>query len=152
MSSFKVQYRENYLKSNHWFSLKTTALTHYNCICAVCGHKSADNDVHHVKYKKLYNVELCDLRVLCRGCHNRVHLLLNNNTLLFERVKKTDSNNIWNVVLNKLGVDFSKRIQLPKNEHVSKFKHKHPTKGYKNRTSWCARSSLPKGWKERIHY
>ena len=152
MGSFKIQYRENYLKSDHWFTVKTTALTHYNCICAVCGYKNPDNDVHHVKYKKLYDVEINDLRVLCRECHIKVHQLLNDNILFFERVKTTGSNNIWNIVLFKLGINTSERVVLPKSEYVSRYKHRYINKGYTDRTAWCKRSVTPKRWKERIHY
>lgn len=69
----KHHYRFEYLKSEHWDTLRTTKLTMCGCECLRCGHKDASNDVHHFQYRNLYDVELLDLAVLCRECHELVH-------------------------------------------------------------------------------
>src|SRR6478609_2449563 len=67
-------YRDTYLKSGHWQSLRSARLDHSNCQCAICGEISAKNDVHHIDYAgSIWKVSVSDLRVLCRMCHSRVH-------------------------------------------------------------------------------
>lgn len=64
-------YRTVYLRSPHWKALKTAKLI-ANPTCEKCG---ADYllDVHHLRYKNLYDVELSDVQTLCRGCHHKEH-------------------------------------------------------------------------------
>lgn len=69
-------YRFGYLKSEHWHGLRIVRLAKSKARCKVCGHQSWDNDVHHLTYRNLYDVTVSDLRVLCRSCHDEVHLLM----------------------------------------------------------------------------
>jgi 5-methylcytosine-specific restriction endonuclease McrA len=64
-------YREQYLKSEHWANLRARKLQLFN----TCKHCGAGNglDVHHLRYKRLFNVGLRDLIVLCRPCHTAEH-------------------------------------------------------------------------------
>ena len=64
-------YREEYLKSEHWAGLKASKLRRHP-FCQSCGGESC-LDVHHIRYKDLYNVELSDLLTLCRSCHETLH-------------------------------------------------------------------------------
>ena len=65
-------YRNVYLKSEHWQILRKEKLE-YVSSCEKCGNKDS-LDVHHKNYKQLYDVMLTDLQVLCRNCHNQIHL------------------------------------------------------------------------------
>ena len=65
-------YRNIYLKSDHWKSLRARKLKH-NSACEDCGTNKKRLDVHHVDYKNLYDVTLKDLRTLCRKCHKKLH-------------------------------------------------------------------------------
>ena len=73
---------EDYLESEHWLTLRYLKRLKQNR-CGVCASK--DNlDVHHLNYRHLYDVELKDLRVLCRRCHFLAHDLMKNGTLVFK--------------------------------------------------------------------
>lgn len=67
-------YRNTFLKSEHWASLRAEALLRYKTKCVFCGHADFSNDVHHVHYpKNLYCNHISQLVVLCRECHEFVH-------------------------------------------------------------------------------
>lgn len=66
------EYREFYLKSEHWQQLRAKAIIHYTGYgCAKCGAKNP-SDVHHKRYRNLYDVTVADLCLLCRPCHEFV--------------------------------------------------------------------------------
>src|SRR5215469_4234657 len=68
--------------------------------CQVCGSKQRLN-VHHLVYRpNPYEVELCDLMVLCRLCHKRVHQLSSDGKVSFE---KDDPSHRLAVVRHALG-------------------------------------------------
>ena len=115
-------YRDQYLSSEHWFGLKTRAMQHYGCRCAICGKADIANDVHHVKYKHLRDVELNDLRVLCRGHHDMVHQALDRHPQIFEDYKHHSSDVLWALVLKEMGV--KPEIELPERPvGIRKFRH-----------------------------
>lgn len=64
-------YRTEYLKSDHWKSLKARKLVQ-NPNCSGCW-SNAHLDVHHIRYRNLYDVDLSDLLTLCRACHIKEH-------------------------------------------------------------------------------
>jgi 5-methylcytosine-specific restriction endonuclease McrA len=64
-------YRTVYLKSDHWKALRARKLVQCGS-CEKCGSTNC-LDVHHLRYKKLFNVELEDLLTLCRICHAEEH-------------------------------------------------------------------------------
>jgi 5-methylcytosine-specific restriction endonuclease McrA len=66
-------YREYYLKSDHWKVLRQQKLT-LNPVCEECG-SNRGVEPHHLNYKNLYDVDLSDLKTLCRKCHTKVHKL-----------------------------------------------------------------------------
>lgn len=67
-----------YLKSKDWSAKRKVRLNATDAKCDICGTLNWSNDVHHVKYAKdLEQVKLWDLKVLCRRCHNAVHVALN---------------------------------------------------------------------------
>jgi hypothetical protein len=72
-------YRDVYLRSEDWQSLRKIALTRGKWKCKLCGSRHRHNhhlDVHHIEYRHLHDVKACDLRALCRPCHDEVHALL----------------------------------------------------------------------------
>lgn len=71
--SAKHSYRFGYLKSDHWRNLRLQKLASVDAVCARCLLRDTSNDVHHLRYKSLFDVGLNDLLVLCRDCHSKVH-------------------------------------------------------------------------------
>ena len=65
-------YRSIYLLSDHWKVLRTKALEVHGSRCAKCP-ATKRLDVHHLRYKNIYDVEVEDLQVLCRKCHDKEH-------------------------------------------------------------------------------
>lgn len=72
-------YRDTYLKSEDWKNLRGAVLAHHNNTCAVCNKYSPSNDVHHLKYRNLFDVKPSDLKVVCRICHELIHAALAAN-------------------------------------------------------------------------
>lgn len=87
-------YRDTYLKSDDWKSLRAIKLHRRNGVCTLCQKSSMSNDVHHVKYRNLYDVSLRDLRVLCRSCHDWVHALMEK----YPKMKSLSRDNLWSTI------------------------------------------------------
>ena len=68
----QLYYRNIYLKSDHWKLLREEKLERNNK-CEKCGEKYS-LDIHHIKYKGLYDVRIEDLKTLCRVCHDKEHV------------------------------------------------------------------------------
>ncbi len=68
----KVWYSRVYLRSSHWRELKLRKFEQVGRKCEVCG-TASNLEVHHIRYKRIYNVDLCDLQVLCEKHHNLKH-------------------------------------------------------------------------------
>lgn len=86
----KHHYRFKYLKSEHWGNLRIAKLASVDAKCKRCEKRDLHNDVHHLRYKKLYDVELIDLVVLCRECHTLVHEALDG---FRDYIKKSED--VW---------------------------------------------------------
>lgn len=56
-------------------SFRKLALLTRGSFCELCGFDSESNDVHHLKYKRLFDVTVDDVRILCRPCHDIAHAL-----------------------------------------------------------------------------
>lgn len=63
---------EKYLKSDHWKQLRERAVTKANRKCELCRYPN-NIEVHHLMYRRLYDVTLDDLITLCAACHSRAH-------------------------------------------------------------------------------
>jgi 5-methylcytosine-specific restriction endonuclease McrA len=94
---------QDYLKSDDWLTKKYLKKLRTNK-CAICN--SLENlDVHHLNYRGLVDVELSDLRVLCRHCHFMAHELHKAG-----KIKFTSTNHhsrfalIKNAVKKELGI------------------------------------------------
>lgn len=101
-------YRKVYLKSDHWRGLRNAKLAERGAKCELCGYQSPHNDVHHLRYRKLYQVSLMDLRVLCRVCHDETHKLLEQ----YPGLSQLEAKPQWQVVREHLG----HRIAIRKRE------------------------------------
>jgi len=66
----RKEYREEYLKSPEWASLRSGVLQN-ECDCFMC-HKKA-SDVHHMDYRNIVDVDRSCLVPLCRDCHDMAH-------------------------------------------------------------------------------
>ena len=61
-----------YLKGEDWAKKRRQALKRDGYKCFLCQQKHHLH-VHHMKYRKWYNVKPNDLVVLCEDCHKMVH-------------------------------------------------------------------------------
>lgn len=68
----RTEYREGYLKSDHWKSMRRAALERAEGRCQVCNSAKL-LDVHHRTYERLGAEKPIDLTVLCRRCHDLFH-------------------------------------------------------------------------------
>ena len=66
-------YRNIYLNSSHWKTLRQEALNFHGRHCAKCP-ESVRLDVHHLEYRQIFDVQVSDLQILCRSCHEKEHL------------------------------------------------------------------------------
>lgn len=55
-------YRDTYLKSEDWKSLRAAKLAVSQSFCCICHTRIVSADVHHIKYRNLYDVTLHDLK------------------------------------------------------------------------------------------
>lgn len=93
-------YRSIYLKSDHWSNLRLQKLADCDAKCERCGKRDLSNDVHHLRYRRLYDVLLEDLVVLCRRCHILVHEALE---LFQEQIKnEPDESKTWIATLRMI--------------------------------------------------
>jgi 5-methylcytosine-specific restriction endonuclease McrA len=70
-----TEYREVYLRSEHWLRTRHAALKRADHRCQVCNGDQA-LDVHHRTYERLGAELPGDLTVLCRDCHALFHARL----------------------------------------------------------------------------
>lgn len=74
---------KDYLKSEHWNMLRNNKYRRKNK-CQLCGSKLLLN-VHHLRYKNLYDVDSNDLKVVCNRCHLIIHNGINAGELNFKK-------------------------------------------------------------------
>jgi hypothetical protein len=64
-----------YIKSPQWFGKRQEAFAHYGRKCKNC--KSTNQlEVHHLSYRHLGYEPMKELMILCRKCHEAIHLVL----------------------------------------------------------------------------
>jgi len=77
---------QQYLQSKDWQRKRRAKLGRSNGTkrrCGICG-STEQLDIHHLSYRKdLTKVKQCDLRILCRTCHNCAHDLMKAGVLKF---------------------------------------------------------------------
>ena len=81
--SLKEKYRA-YLQSKDWKKKRAAKL---RCgkrqSCAFCGAVKG-LEVHHLIYRRWYDVKTGDLRLVCRRCHDLIHQLINSGDLNYQ--------------------------------------------------------------------
>ena len=77
-----------YLQSDHWKYLRNSKLRQVGYKCQECDSSQSKLDVHHLKYKNIFDVTLGDLKVLCRACHYDTHNLTKDTKTRLKRVNK----------------------------------------------------------------
>lgn len=88
-NSMKKEEYALYLTSGHWKKLRNLKIRkfltkHDRLRCSICGDDKGSIDLHHLSYKKIYDVETSDLRFVCRICHSVFHLLQDQGKVHFK--------------------------------------------------------------------
>lgn len=65
-------YRQIYMLSDHWRELRGRAIQRDGGKCVRC-HSTIGLQVHHLKYRSIFDVRLEDLETLCAPCHRLEH-------------------------------------------------------------------------------
>jgi hypothetical protein len=96
-----MNYKE-YLESRDWKEKRKLKLLKGKG-CGICG--SCKVDIHHLNYKNLTDVDMTDLRRLCRRCHFLAHDLFKQGKITF---RSTNHHSrfaiIKNAVKKELGI------------------------------------------------
>ncbi len=121
-------YRDTYLKSGHWKTLRASRLIKSDNVCAICSNRSPSNDVHHVQYgRSLWKVSVSDLRVLCRKCHTDVHHVQDSHPSMSSMSPKEAWSAIFEILTNPLKKASKERRRINRKETrriASEFKQK----------------------------
>lgn len=72
LQPFTGTYKEYISKSPQWKRKRKWAMRKLGKKCNRCG-STHNITVHHVSYRRLFNEQLEDLEILCRGCHANEH-------------------------------------------------------------------------------
>lgn len=91
-------YRNTYLKSDDWKNLRDAKLALSDGRCTLCRKLCESLDVHHLQYKRIYDVKVWDLRVVCRDCHEKTHKLMEK----YPKLKKLPNELQWSTVFNHI--------------------------------------------------
>lgn len=81
MSTGQERYRQ-YLQSDDWKKKRARKRAKRDR-CAICG-DTKRLDVHHLNYRNWTDVQMSDLRVLCRRCHEVAHGLMKRGVIRFK--------------------------------------------------------------------
>lgn len=77
MTINQQEYREVYLKSDHWKDIRQKRIDIDKGECQMCG-KTDSLVVHHISYDRLGNEDVdYDLITLCTDCHSWIHNIKN---------------------------------------------------------------------------
>lgn len=100
----REQYQQ-YLESPHW--KKTRARKRNRAKqCGICG-ATERLDVHHLNYRNLIDVEMSDLRVLCRHCHEVAHQLHREGAYQFT---STNHHHRWAILKSAVKRHLSREV------------------------------------------
>lgn len=102
---------KQYLKSGHWKYWRKRKLKNKKH-CFVC-YSTEQLEVHHLKYRNLFDIKSVDIKVMCHRCHGLLHKLLGNGTIKFENDNhKSKMVEISKLIRPIIGVD----INIHKNQ------------------------------------
>lgn len=63
----------DYLKTFHWTETRNACVDACGGVCLGCRKKGKKLQVHHLHYNTIGNEDKCDLKPLCRQCHEIAH-------------------------------------------------------------------------------
>lgn len=106
MTNSQKWYRNVYLHSDHWLDLRAEKLA-LNTFCEQCG-GAGPYDVHHRRYRNIFDCSVGDLVTLCRKCHKAEHAVLsaaNSNAIRRAslEIPRFTSNEKWKEARLKAG-------------------------------------------------
>jgi len=94
----KHAYRFVYLKSEKWQNVRLEALVAAEGKCAICGEESIHNDAHHKYYpESFWDTTPEHLIILCRPCHDIVHVFIKNT-----KRGEEEASSEWNRLITAL--------------------------------------------------
>lgn len=76
---------QEYLKSAHWKKWRTYKIKSKKR-CFVC-HTTENLHVHHLKYRKLFDITSKDIKVMCKRCHFMTHDFMKVGKIVFTNDK-----------------------------------------------------------------
>lgn len=103
----RQQYRNGFLKSEAWRSIRAQSLVRWQMRCFICLWEDFYNDVHHVWYNPAgwEKTGTEHTRVLCRKCHKLVHRFMRSDPLMkYGRPTRNQKNaqRLFNRVVRKI--------------------------------------------------
>lgn len=136
--SRKEWYGSIYLNSIHWKELRQSALNHYGRKCNRCI-STVTLQVHHLKYRHIYDVKIGDLEILCTPCHKTEHGISKPKKPRKKKVPKQKKSKPHKPTPSQVRATFDLESEIEKWSHsfrrhpmpeVSAIKHLLRTKGW----------------------
>lgn len=112
-------YRDTYLKSEDWRNLRSAviAVAAPDGKCNLCKENVATLDVHHIKYRHLYDALPWEMRAICRICHDKVHDLLKR----FPKLLQYSHRRQWTIIRSRASKNRKTCLLRFLNAHVAHF-------------------------------
>lgn len=63
------------MRSRHWQQVRRLAHQGKPAKCNVCGERGVPLDVHHLTYRTMWSRSTRALRLVCRRCHDEIHVV-----------------------------------------------------------------------------
>ncbi len=116
----RKEYREDYLKSPEWASLRNTILfPKPDCQCCK---KVPAQDVHHLVYRNWVDVTIVDLMPVCRKCHDYIHVAIKDGFIkqIPEQLEqiRLDTQTIWDNEALKTFLKWTKEKHFLSKEEI----------------------------------
>lgn len=76
MSGWNKTLYHEYLKTPDWRKKRREAKDHYGSrskVCDVCRMPGYSLQLHHIRYRNIFNCKPTDLRFVCERCHGLIH-------------------------------------------------------------------------------
>ena len=119
---------KDYLKSEDWKTKRATKMAR-KARCGICG-STEQLDVHHLNYRNLVDVEMSDLRRMCRRCHFLAHDLFREGKIRFT---SDNHNHRWQLITHAVKTALYGRPGWTKAELAELGVPWPPVKGWKTR-------------------
>lgn len=80
MSGWNKQLYREYLTTQDWKQKRRAAHAHYgrrSRVCDVCTQPGSGLQLHHFRYRSVFNCKPTDMRFVCDRCHRLIHEVMN---------------------------------------------------------------------------